>query len=42
VEWDARGRALVLFSDGESTLEATATVKTGSGRVIVEGFTMNE
>lgn len=42
VTWDARGRALVTFEDGESTLEATATVKTGTGRVMIEGFVMNE
>lgn len=42
VEWDARGRALVTYDDGESTLEATATVKTGTGRVTIEGFMMSE
>src|SRR5688500_17074719 len=30
VEWDGRGRALVTFGDGESTLEGIATVLAGS------------
>lgn len=42
IEWDARGRAHVTYGDGESTLEGTATVLAGSGRVKVEGFEMKE
>lgn len=42
IEWDTRGRARVRYGDGESTLEGTATVLTGSGRVRVEGFEMKE
>ena len=42
IEWDDRGRARVTYGDGESTLEGTATVLTGSGRVKVEGFEVKE
>ena len=42
ISWDERGRARVAYGDGESTLEAMATVRTGSGRVKVEGFEVKE
>lgn len=42
IQWDARGRATVTYGDGESTLHATATVRTGSGNVKIEAFVTGE
>lgn len=38
VSWDARGRAVVTYGDGESTITGVATVQTGSGHVRIESF----
>ncbi len=42
VSWDDRGRAHVTYDDDETTLEAVATVLTGSGRVKIEAFAVKE
>lgn len=42
ITWDDRGRAHVTYDDGESTLQATATVQTGSGHVRIEEFMTKE
>ncbi len=42
IEWDDRGRARVTYGDGESTLQATATVLTGTGHVRIEEFVTKE
>lgn len=42
LEWDARGRVGVTYGDGESTFEGIASVESGSGRVKISGFEMND
>jgi len=42
IEWTNRGAARVTYGDGESTFEGLATVQTGSGRVKIEGFTVED
>lgn len=40
IEWNGRGRAIVTYGDGESTLKADVRVLTGSGKVKIDAFTI--